>query len=59
MTRRTEVRHRMAELKARFMTHVANRAFNSKTTGLDGLAKRMLAGAAKPKRPKKPDPDFT
>ena len=49
----------MAELKARFMTHVANRAFNSKTTGLDGLAKRMLAGAAKPKRPKKPDPDFT
>lgn len=57
MTQRTELQHRVAEMKARFMTNVANRAFNSKTTGLDGLAKRMLANTSKPKPPAKPQRD--
>ncbi|MEE2892666.1 MAG: hypothetical protein VX766_11060 [Pseudomonadota bacterium] len=57
MTQRTEMQHRVAELKARLMTHIANRAFNSNTTGLDGLAKRMLANTAKPRPPGKPQRD--
>ncbi len=51
------MQHRVAELKARLMTHVANRAFNSTTTGLDGLAKRMLANTAKPRPPAKSQRD--
>ena len=51
------MQHRVAELKARLMTHIANRAFNSNTTGLDGLAKRMLANTARPRPPGKPQRD--
>jgi hypothetical protein len=51
MTKRTEMTHRVAEAKAKLMTTIANRAFTRKTTGLDGLAKRLVMGApAKPKK---------
>lgn len=46
MTQRSEMAHRIAELKARLMTALANRAFTHRTRGLDGLAKRVLARAA-------------
>ena len=51
MTQRSEFAHRRAELKARLLTALANRAFSFKTTGLDGLAKRVMARAAKSSEP--------
>ena len=51
MTQRSELAHRRAELRARLLTALANRAFTHKTTGLDGLAKRMMAKAAKSAEP--------
>ena len=57
MTRRSEFAHRRAELKARLLTALANRAFTHRTTGLDGLAKRLLASAAeRPAPPRERDP---
>jgi hypothetical protein len=46
----------MRELKASLMTRVAQRAMTTRTTGLDGLAKRVLdkSGGAEPEM----DPDL-
>lgn len=58
MTRRSEIDHRLAELKARLMTALANRAFTHRTAGLDGLAKRVLARAAeRPASPRRAQDD--
>ncbi len=50
MTRRTELEHRVAELKARTMARVANRLFTSKQTGIDGLIKRAVLKKQSPGR---------
>ena len=43
MTTRSGIDQWMRELKASLMTRVVQRATSSRTTGLDGLAKRMVA----------------
>ncbi len=43
MTQRSEFEHRKLELRAAAFAKVANRALSRKTTGLDKVAKRMLA----------------
>jgi len=55
MTKRSELQQRIAETKAILMTHVANRVFSSRESGIDGLAKRMILG-----KPVKtlPDPEL-
>lgn len=42
MTSRSNRDHMRAELQARLMARVANRAFSRKESGLDGMAKTML-----------------
>ena len=57
MTQRSEFEHRKLELRATTFAKVANKALSRKTTGLDKVAKRMLAkqmGAAGTS----PDPDL-
>jgi len=44
MTKRSELQQRIVETKAILMTHVANRVFSSRESGIDGLAKRMILG---------------
>ncbi len=56
MTKRTELQQRIAETKATLMTHVANRVFSSRQSGLDGLAKRVVLGK---KTIITPDPDLS
>ena len=50
MTTRSGRDQFVRELKQSLMTRVAQRAMTTKTTGLDGLAKRMLdrSGGAEP-----------
>ncbi|MEI6497733.1 MAG: hypothetical protein WCO88_13790 [Actinomycetota bacterium] len=43
MTQRSEFEHRKRELQAAAIAKVANKALSRKTTGLDKLAKRVLA----------------
>lgn len=42
MTARSSRDHKKAELQARLMARVANRAFTRKDSGLDGMAKTLL-----------------
>ncbi len=42
MTTRSERDHRMREIKTALMGRLAGRAMTTRTTGLDGLAKRLL-----------------
>ena len=46
MTKRSELRHRKAEAQAKLMANAANKAFSKKETGLDRLAKTMVAKTA-------------
>ena len=46
MTRRSELAHRKAEAQAKLMANVANKAFSKKETGLDRLAKGLVARQA-------------
>ena len=46
----------MRELKESLMARLAQRAMTTRTTGLDGLAKRMLEKAAS--APEEPDPEL-
>ncbi len=46
MTRRSELAHRKAEAQAKLMANVANKAFSKKETGLDKLAKNLIARQA-------------
>ena len=48
MTTRRELEHRRRELQAALMARIANRAFTRRTTGIDGLAKRLVAKQAPP-----------
>ncbi len=42
MTQRSELQHRIAELKAVLQTWVANRLLSFKQTGKDGFLKRRI-----------------
>lgn len=42
MTQRTELQHRMLEMKSRMMSRVGNKLFTFKQTGLDGFIKRQM-----------------
>ena len=42
MTKRTEMQHRMLELKVKLTSWVAGRLFTFKQTGLDGFLKRKM-----------------
>ncbi|MEM7413061.1 MAG: hypothetical protein AAF430_22705 [Myxococcota bacterium] len=46
MTIRTERDQRLRELKQSMLTRLARRALSTRTTGLDGLAKKMLGKQA-------------
>ena len=46
MTTRKESDQRLRELKASLMTRLAQRAMTTRTTGLDGFAKRLLERSA-------------
>ena len=46
MTARSELDHRRREARVAVMGRVAGRVFARRTSGLDGLAKRLAAGAA-------------
>lgn len=56
MTKRSELQHRKAEAQAKLMANVANKAFSKKETGLDRLAKTMVAKTA-PEVPHDPELD--
>ena len=43
MTQRSEFEHRKRELQAAAFAKVANKALSRKTTGLDAMAKRVIA----------------
>ncbi len=47
MTKRTEMQHRVLEVKARLMSWVAGKLFTFKQTGLDGFIKRKMLPAKK------------
>ena len=47
MTQRSEMQHRIAEIKAVAMNWVANRLFSFRQSGVDGFLKRQLL---RPKR---------
>ena len=42
MTKRTELQHRLLELKATAMNWVANKLFSFRHSGVDGLLKRAM-----------------
>jgi hypothetical protein len=42
VTQRTEMQHKLLELKALALTWVANKLFTFKQTGLDGFFKRSM-----------------
>ena len=46
MTKRSEFAHRKAEAQQKLMATMANKAFTTKQTGLDGVAKSMIAKRA-------------
>ena len=46
MTKRSEMAPRKAEAQAKLMNSVANKALSKKTSGLDGLAKTVVAKKA-------------
>ncbi|UDY35148.1 hypothetical protein [Dermatobacter hominis] len=46
MTSRSELDHRRREAQAALLGRVAGRALTRRTTGLDGLAKKLVAGRA-------------
>lgn len=48
MTERSELAQRKAEAKAKLMVGVANKAFSKKTTGLDRVAKTLIARSTPP-----------
>jgi rRNA maturation protein Rpf1 len=48
MTTRREPGHRRRELMPSLTDRLANRVFTRRTTGLDGLAKRLIAKQAPP-----------
>ena len=56
MTTRSEGNQRLRELKTNLMTRLARRVMTTRTTGLDGLAKRLLGRPAQSAPP--PDPDL-
>jgi hypothetical protein len=43
MTKRSEFEHRKRELQAATFAKVANKALSRKTTGIDEVAKRVIA----------------
>ena len=43
MTKRSEFEHRKRELQAATFAKVANKALSRKTTGIDKVAKRVIA----------------
>lgn len=43
MTTRSERTHRVKELTGRVFASVANKGFTRRTTGIDGIAKKLLA----------------
>jgi hypothetical protein len=55
VTQRGEGAHRRAEAKARLMSGMLNRSMTRRRSGLDGVAKRVVARVA-PENP--PDPDL-
>ncbi|MEM7092739.1 MAG: hypothetical protein AAF567_07045 [Actinomycetota bacterium] len=46
MAERSELSHRLLELKSSMMGRLAPRILSRKTTGVDGLAKKLAAKAA-------------
>ena len=56
MTIRSESDQRLRELKASLITRLARRALSTRTTGLDGFAKRLLAKQAS--GPSESDPEL-
>lgn len=46
MTKRSELAQRRAEAQAKMLSHVVNRAMSKKTTGLDRVAKALVARQA-------------
>ena len=56
MTTRSERDQFLRELKASMMTRVAQKAMTTRTTGLDGLAKKMLDRAGGDEA--EPDPEL-
>lgn len=62
MTQRRERDQRRRERRAALMGRMAGRALSRRTTGLDGLAKRLVARQVPPPEPDPeldhPDPDW-
>ena len=56
MTTRNERDQLLRELKASLMTRLAQRAMTTRTTGLDGFAKRLLEKSAS--TPEESDPEL-
>ena len=46
MTKRSELAHRRAEARQKLMAAMANRAFTTKQSGLDGVTKTKIARRA-------------
>lgn len=62
MTSRSELDHLRREAQVTLMGRVAGRTFTRRTTGLDGLVKKLIAGRAPAVGPDPeldhPDPDW-
>lgn len=43
MTRRSDLKHWLSELKVRLEMRLANRLFSARSTGVTGVLKRMVA----------------
>lgn len=58
MAARSERNHRLLELKTGLMARLAPRVLSRKTTGLDGLAKKLAAKGAGVSADEPVDPDL-